>query len=522
MPRISFDTLVPDSTVSVYSDGRVDAVELAMVVSEKTRDNAGKQLRNLNPKHFNPELFAVLKLPGKGNLTTKTLHYLDAVKLVMVLPGNAAKETRAKFANIITRYFAGDASLHSEIDANATSKNPICTMAREALHASSSEKVSQKKRSADDLGKAIDGAAGEAGVFVKRLREASSVVHEVQPVTMAIKQDMRDAGLIMAKAQPVVQVMKRAAGELKENIVEVSAVMQAAQPILMEMTSALETAKPLMVEMKAVMGEIQVAAGAYERILDCKKECHELDETDRAKQLEFIQAKAKLEAQISRQVNARELEYLEVARVKELEFLKAKALVEAEAIAIVAKAKAAPLQDPATEGLITVKSVAEKYKLLESVEGQDQNRLLSQAGRCVATKIPFSKGMVLQGQFHVCGYDLSDEPILVAAIKEAVLGAGTKGPLKITDVSHYCTLNSKDKSGRKAVFNAAVSEMKAYLRENEQPILGKEGNHQTFAADNKDKLIEILRAEQKKYLASLHSKPSTSGLVQITQIFKHP
>ena len=518
MACIDFNELIPCCTVTVHRPFYFDAVELNMALGEKSRDVAYKDLRRLGNAKFETKKLVEIKLPGKGNRKTLIVHFHDAPEFVMALPGEKAKSMRMKFANIITRYFAGDASLHSEIDDNATSKNPICTMAREALHASSSEKVSQKKRSADDLGKAIDGAAGEAGVFVKRLREASSVVHEVHPVTMAIKHDMRDAGLIMAKAQPVVQVMKRAAGELKENIVEVSAVMQAAQPILMEMTSALETAKPLMVEMKAVMGEIQVAAGAYERILDCKKECHELDETDRAKQLEFIQAKAKLEAQISRSVEARVAD----SRVKDLEFLKAKALVEAEAIAIVAKAKAAPLQDPATEGLITVKSVAEKYKLLESVEGQDQNRLLSQAGRCVATTIPFSKGMVLQGQFHVCGYDLSDEPILVAAIKEAVLGAGTKGPLKITDVSQYCTLNSKDKSGRKAVFNAAVSEMKAYLRENEQPILGKEGNHQTFAADNKDKLIEILRAEQKKYLASLHSKPSTSGLVQITQIFKHP
>ena len=513
MARISFDSLVSGSTVSVYSDGRVDAVELAMAMSKKSRNVAGNALRTLKPKLFDSTRFMVIKLPGKGNLSTKLLYFRDAIQLVMVLPGDFAKETRLKFADMIERYFAGDASLHSEIEANATSSNPVCEMARESLHAG------QKKRS----GEAVCREA------VKRMREVSSVVNEVQPVTMAMKQDVREAGVILAKAQPVIQVMKKAAGELKQNIVEVSAVVQVAQPILVEMTSALEAAKPLMMEMKAVMGEIKDAAGAYERIQVSKEKCYAMDEANRGKKLAFIQAKADAEAEISRQVKARELEYLntksnlevekvEVARVKDLEFLKAKALVEAEAIAIVAKAKKEAADPAPEEGMITVKSVADKHKLLESVDG-DQNQVLSQAGRYVAAKTPFPKGMVQQGQFRVCGYDPSDEAILIDAIKEAVLSVGTKGPLKITDVSEYCTLNKTDKNGRKIVFNATVAEMKAYLRANGQPILGKEGNYQTFAAHDKDKLIEILHSEQRKYLLTNVMIPSGSGLMKITQIF---
>ena len=487
MARISFDSLVSGSTVSVHSDGRVDAVELAMAMSKKSRNVAGNALRTLKPKLFDSTRFMVIKLPGKGNLSTKLLYFRDAIQLVMVLPGDFAKETRLKFADMIERYFAGDASLHSEIEANATSSNPVCEMARESLHAG------QKKRS----GEAVCREA------VKRMREVSSVVNEVQPVTMAMKQDVREAGVILAKAQPVIQVMKKAAGELKQNIVEVSAVVQVAQPILMEMTSTLEAAKPLMMEMKAVMGEIKDAAGAYERIQVSKEKCYAMDEAERGKQLVFIQTKAKLEAD---------------NRVKDLEFLKAKALVEAEAIAIVAKAKKEAADPAPEEGMITVKSVADKHKLLESVDG-DQNQVLSQAGRYVAAKIPFPKGMVQQGQFRVCGYNSSDEAILIDAIKEAVLSVGTKGPLKITDVSEYCTLNKTDKNGRKIVFNATVAEMKAYLRANGQPILGKEGNYQTFAAHDKDKLIEILHSEQRKYLLTNVMIPSGSGLMKITQIF---
>ena len=506
MACIDFSELVPGYTVTICSPLHFDAVELNMALGKKSRDVAYKDLRRLGNAKFETKKLVEIKLPGKGNRKTLIVHFHDAPEFVMALPGEKTKSMRMKFANIITRHFAEDASLHSEMEVNATSPNP----ARES---------GQKKR----LGEAVCGEA------VKRMREVSSVVNEVQPVTMAMKQDVREAGVILAKAQPVIQVMKKAAGELKQNIVEVSAVVQVAQPILMEMTSTLEAAKPLMMEMKAVMGEIKDAAGAYERIQVSKEKCYAMDEANRGKKLAFIQAKADAEAEISRQVKARELEYLntksnlevekvEVARVKDLEFLKAKALVEAEAIAIVAKAKKEAADPAPEEGMITVKSVADKHKLLESVDG-DQNQVLSQAGRYVAAKIPFPKGMVQQGQFRVCGYDPSDEAILIDAIKEAVLSVGTKGPLKITDVSEYCTLNKTDKNGRKIVFNATVAEMKAYLRANGQPILGKEGNYQTFAAHDKDKLIEILHSEQRKYLLTNVMIPSGSGLMKITQIF---
>lgn len=51
----------------------------------------------------------------------------------MVLPGKMAKETRTKFANIITRYLAGDNSLVTEIQVNAQSVDPIPQMARASL-----------------------------------------------------------------------------------------------------------------------------------------------------------------------------------------------------------------------------------------------------------------------------------------------------------------------------------------------------------------------------------------------------
>ena len=64
---------------------------------------------------------------------TKLISFDDAIQLVMVLPGEAAKEVRVQFKDIIKRYMAGDQSLVSEIQANASSASPIAQMARQSL-----------------------------------------------------------------------------------------------------------------------------------------------------------------------------------------------------------------------------------------------------------------------------------------------------------------------------------------------------------------------------------------------------
>lgn len=51
----------------------------------------------------------------------------------MILPGAGAKGVRKQFADIITRYAAGDKTLHAEIEANAASDAPVAQMARAAV-----------------------------------------------------------------------------------------------------------------------------------------------------------------------------------------------------------------------------------------------------------------------------------------------------------------------------------------------------------------------------------------------------
>ena len=73
------------------------------------------------------------RVSHRGGHATKLLTFQHAIELVMVLPGKLAKETRTKFADVITRYMAGDKSLVGEINANAESTAPINELARGAL-----------------------------------------------------------------------------------------------------------------------------------------------------------------------------------------------------------------------------------------------------------------------------------------------------------------------------------------------------------------------------------------------------
>jgi hypothetical protein len=71
--------------------------------------------------------------------------------MVMVLPGDEAKRIRQQFADIITRYIAGDATLVQEIEANAASVNPISQLARNALTSEQLEEKRKRRRALEDI-----------------------------------------------------------------------------------------------------------------------------------------------------------------------------------------------------------------------------------------------------------------------------------------------------------------------------------------------------------------------------------
>ena len=128
-----FSTLITGGRVRVTEDRLLFAVDLTMLVTEKSRDESGCLLRRLDQEVFSQTKFTIRQTPGKGNAHTRLLTYDAAIELVMVLPGKVAKEKRLEFAGLLRRYFAGDLTLIAEIHANAISEESINCLAREAM-----------------------------------------------------------------------------------------------------------------------------------------------------------------------------------------------------------------------------------------------------------------------------------------------------------------------------------------------------------------------------------------------------
>lgn len=149
MACVNFDELLPGSRVTVYPGQQLDAVELTMVVTGKEKKLALQDLRRIPEDVFESFKLRLLKLPGEGNRKTKTVHFRDAIELVMVLPGKLAKESRKKFADIILRYFAGDQSLAAEIESNAASDHPVAQLARETLALEQQAELKRSREQAD-------------------------------------------------------------------------------------------------------------------------------------------------------------------------------------------------------------------------------------------------------------------------------------------------------------------------------------------------------------------------------------
>jgi hypothetical protein len=146
---ISFEEIVEqgrEANVRVTVDSLIFAVDLAMVGTGKSRDDAGKTLRGLSEETFRSGKYTYRSFPGKGNARTRLLTFQHAIELIMVLPGKIAKKTRVKFAEIIKRCVAGDKSLVPEIRANAESASLISQLARASMDAEAVYKVSYKRK----------------------------------------------------------------------------------------------------------------------------------------------------------------------------------------------------------------------------------------------------------------------------------------------------------------------------------------------------------------------------------------
>jgi hypothetical protein len=135
---LPFDEIVPGATVRFCVIDGVQYLsirDMIMCVCGKDSDHAGATWRNIadSKKDEVRQFLANFKFHGQGQSEQPVINFVGALKLIMFLPGEAAKKHRSAITDILRRYFAGDASLLDEIERNQVSESPIAQMARASL-----------------------------------------------------------------------------------------------------------------------------------------------------------------------------------------------------------------------------------------------------------------------------------------------------------------------------------------------------------------------------------------------------
>ena len=176
----------------------------------------------------------ILRKPPTGGKATKWLSYEDSLQLVMVLPSKLAMQMREKFCRILVRYFASDKTIAVDLNANATSDEPMCKLARE--HVAHEETLINSTHLEAEM------------VGVKRLREEYV--------------EFRKEATVILESVPKLQQMVSLFDHLRKSASETNAIVLDTAKIRAEDSAQLylDTKKQhdLLVENEATLGKVKV------------------------------------------------------------------------------------------------------------------------------------------------------------------------------------------------------------------------------------------------------------------------
>ena len=141
---IPFDEIVPGATVRFCVIDGVQYLsirDLIMCVCMKDNRRAIETWDRLsqNKKDEVSAFCAEKKFPGSGQSEQPVITFVGALKLIMFLPGEAAKKHRGAMTDILRRYYAGDPLLIEEVITNNNSGSPVNELARASLLADGGE-----------------------------------------------------------------------------------------------------------------------------------------------------------------------------------------------------------------------------------------------------------------------------------------------------------------------------------------------------------------------------------------------
>ena len=111
MSVIPFDDIVPGSSVRftvIEGEQYLSVRDLIMVMCGQTSKHALQTWYNLSEENKSEvsKFLGNFKFPGQGQSEQPVIKFEGALKLLMFLPGEKAKQYRSMASNIIMRYYA--------------------------------------------------------------------------------------------------------------------------------------------------------------------------------------------------------------------------------------------------------------------------------------------------------------------------------------------------------------------------------------------------------------------------------
>jgi hypothetical protein len=98
-------------------DAKVSIIDFVMATTGRDNNNAGAAIRNLKKEHsIFFESIEQFQFPGASQRKQFVLGAEQAMEVLMMLPGKAAKLFRRHCAGLLVRLFAGDPTLHDVLD----------------------------------------------------------------------------------------------------------------------------------------------------------------------------------------------------------------------------------------------------------------------------------------------------------------------------------------------------------------------------------------------------------------------
>ena len=116
----------------INGDTYMSIRDIIMVVCKKKPNDASDAWQDI-PNEKKKEVTEFLRdfqFPGQGQRVQPVITLKGALKLIMWLPGDMAKDYRSQACSILIRFLGGDLSLVEEIEANAASSAPLNVLAR--------------------------------------------------------------------------------------------------------------------------------------------------------------------------------------------------------------------------------------------------------------------------------------------------------------------------------------------------------------------------------------------------------